>query len=168
MTTPGRLERNGPIAVYAVGAVIILFIAIAAAWMITRDYRIAIEQAELHLENVSVVLAEHTRFALQMAPPDIHARVSGRSASSGSPERDQELVNNYFDRFYSSIELAYTGRIILFRRTAHWSRVTRVSTVLMAAVMRTTFCSSTPGIPAMACCGAEACSNPTSVWSPIV
>ena len=115
MTTPGRLERNGPIAVYAVGAVIILFIAIAAAWMITRDYRIAIEQAELHLENVSVVLAEHTRFALQMAPPDIHARVSGRSASSGSPERDQELVNNYFDRFYSSIELAYTGRIILFR-----------------------------------------------------
>ena len=51
MTTPGRLERNGPIAVYAVGAVIILFIAIAAAWMITRDYRIAIEQAELHLET---------------------------------------------------------------------------------------------------------------------
>jgi len=113
--TPGRSQNKGVIAVYVIGTLIILLIAIVATWMIVRDYRIAIEHAELHLENVSVVLAEHTRFALQTASSEIRERVGSYTAPSRASEQDRELVRNYFERFYESIELAYTGRIILFR-----------------------------------------------------
>ena len=79
-----------------------------------RDYRVAVEHASLHLDNVTVVLAEHTRFALQTAPVAIGKRIE--ASPSGEAERElDDALQVYFHELFSRIELAYKGRVVLFR-----------------------------------------------------
>ena len=114
MTESGRLQDRGSTVVYVIAALIVLAIGSAAVWTVMRDYRVAVEHASLHLDNVTVVLAEHTRFALQTAPVAIGKRIE--ASPSGEAERElDDALQVYFHELFSRIELAYKGRVVLFR-----------------------------------------------------
>jgi two-component system, NarL family, sensor histidine kinase UhpB len=114
VTESGRLQDRGSTVVYVIAALIVLAIGSAAVWTVMRDYRVAVEHASLHLDNVTVVLAEHTRFALQTAPVAIGKHIE--AAPSGDAERElDDALQVYFHELFSRIELAYKGRVVLFR-----------------------------------------------------
>jgi hypothetical protein len=114
VTESGRLQDRGSTVVYVIAALIVLSIGCAAAWTIMRDYRVAVDHASLHLDNVTVVLAEHTRFALQTAPVAIGQRIEASPTGDAARVLDNAL-QDYFHELFSHIELAYRGRIVLFR-----------------------------------------------------
>jgi two-component system sensor kinase len=114
VTESGRLQDRGSTIVYVIAALIVLSIASAAAWTVMRDYRVAVEHASLHLDNVTVVLAEHTRFALQTAPVSIGQRIEASPSGADARVLD-EALQDYFQELFGRIELAYRGRIVLFR-----------------------------------------------------
>jgi PAS domain S-box-containing protein len=114
VTEFGRLHDRGSTAVYVIAALIVLSIGCAAAWTVMRDYRVALDHASLHLDNVTVVLAEHTRFALQTAPGTIGKRIEA-SPPGGAERALDDTLQEYFQELFSRIELAYRGRIVLFR-----------------------------------------------------
>jgi PAS domain S-box-containing protein len=114
VTESARLHDRGSTVVYAIAALIVLSIASAAAWTVMRDYRVAVEHAALHLDNVTVVLAEHTRFALQQAPVAIGERIEAASPGNAGDSLDGAL-QSYFHELFGRIELAYRGRVVLFR-----------------------------------------------------
>jgi PAS domain S-box-containing protein len=91
-----------------------VLIAIAAAWMIARDHRAALDNAELHLDNFAIVLAEHTRLALRTAGPEII-----QAMSAGEPATAVLAPGGAFPQFftnlYGGLELAYQGRVLLLR-----------------------------------------------------
>ncbi|MGZ8263584.1 MAG: PAS domain S-box protein [Burkholderiales bacterium] len=114
MVTSGRLQDKVSLAVYLIGTLIVLLIATAATWMVARDYRIAVEHAAIHLDNVTVVVAGHTRFALQNAPRSIHERIA-LPVPPPAGEVSEAAVHRYLESFYTGIGLAYSGRVMLFR-----------------------------------------------------
>lgn len=115
VVTSGRLQDKVSLAVYLIGTLIVLLIATAAMWMVARDYRIAVEHAAIHLDNVTVVVAEHTRFALQNAPRSIHERIA-LPVPPPAGEVSEAAVHRYLESFYTGIGLAYSGRVMLFRK----------------------------------------------------
>ncbi|MGZ8198337.1 MAG: PAS domain S-box protein [Burkholderiales bacterium] len=114
VVTSGRLQDKVSLAVYLIGTLIVLLIATAATWMVARDYRIAVEHAAIHLDNVTVVVAGHTRFALQNAPRSIHERIA-LPVPPPAGEVSEAAVHRYLESFYTGIGLAYSGRVMLFR-----------------------------------------------------
>ena len=93
----------------------VALIASAAAWMIVRDYRSAVENAREYLDNYTVVLAEHTALALRNAPADALSAIE-QKPPAGSTGASGEPLQNYMTALYGGLELAYRGRVLLFRR----------------------------------------------------
>jgi hypothetical protein len=90
-----------------------LLIVVAAGWLVARDYQVMVQDAELHLDNFAVVLAEQTRIALGNADPALRERISGRArADAGAAEAH---VNRFFTDLYGGLELGYEGRVLVFR-----------------------------------------------------
>ncbi len=113
MTESGRLHDRGSTVVYVIAALIVLSIGSAAGWTVMRDYRVAVDHAALHLDNVAVVLGEHTRFALQTAPVAINERIEASPPGIGRDVDD--ALQEYFHELFSRIELGYRGRVLVFR-----------------------------------------------------
>jgi PAS domain S-box-containing protein len=114
VTDSARLHDRGSTVVYVIAALIVLSIGSAAVWTVMRDYRVAVDHAALHLDNVTVVLAEHTRFALQQAPVAIGQRIEAAPPGGGGDGLDGAL-QSYFHDLFRRVELAYRGRVVLFR-----------------------------------------------------
>jgi len=110
VATPERLHNSASAAVYLIGALMLLLVASAATWMLVRDYRSAVQNARQHLDNYTVVLAEHTALALRNAPAEVLAAIKHKPA-----EASDESLQQYMTALYGRLELAYSGRVLLFR-----------------------------------------------------
>src|SRR5688572_16378695 len=94
--------------VRASGAAVAVLVVIAAGWMIARDYRFALDNAELHLKNFAVVVGEHTRLALRTADPGIVRAVSQSPATQGDSARaSSPSAQAFFAELFGALELAY-------------------------------------------------------------
>jgi PAS domain S-box-containing protein len=88
---------------------------LAAVWMILRDREMVYRGAELHLDNFAVVFAEHTRLALRRADPEVLELAAGERTDQAALTALYERFNTNFADLYESLELGYTGRVLLFR-----------------------------------------------------
>ena len=114
---PGRdFHSAARKAVFTAGALGILFVALAAAWLVARDYRDTLRDAELTLDQFAIVLAEHTRIALRDADATVLRSITIPPAHQG---RDgafaAEAVHRFFADLYAQLDLAYEGRVFVFR-----------------------------------------------------
>jgi PAS domain S-box-containing protein len=111
----GPLHRRAQLATFASSALIIIIIAIAAAWVIVRDRHAAVDGARQHLENFTVVAVQQTAFALRTMPESVAAalRKSGAQELTG-PEGDE--FQRQLTTAYAELEMAYGGRLALFSR----------------------------------------------------
>jgi hypothetical protein len=119
LTTP--VPANSPIqerarqAVYAIGIVLVALTLLAATWLILRDRETVYRNAELHLDNFAVVLAEHTRLGLRQATPEVLELLRGAVTPAVDSDTRYRQLQARFGQLYGSLALAYTGRILLFR-----------------------------------------------------
>ena len=114
MATPERLHNSARAAVYLVGALMVALIVSAATWMVVRDYQSAVENARDHLDAYTLVLAEHTALALRNAPADVLSAIE-QKPPAGSTGASGESLQNHMTALYGGLELAYSGRVLLFR-----------------------------------------------------
>jgi PAS domain S-box-containing protein len=103
-------------AVYAVGTALVLLTLLAAGWLIARDRETVHRNAALHLDNFAVVLAEHARRLFREGTFAELALVRGTGPLG--PEMTSPLndLQAKFGALYGSLELGYSGRILLFRK----------------------------------------------------
>jgi PAS domain S-box-containing protein len=101
--------------VHLMGVLFVLLIAAAAVWIIARDRAAALEQSRLHLDNVAIVHAEHTRLALLGGDPLLAAVAQSLRGSTVSPAvfKDEQFQRRLAE-LYGSLGHAYTGRVFLF------------------------------------------------------
>ena len=112
-TTP--IQDNALRAVYAVGTTLVLLTLFAAGWLISRDREAVERNAELHLDNFAVVLAEHTRRLFDEGTFGQLDIVRGSGAPSPEVIGRLQDLQAKFGALYGSLELGYSGRILLFR-----------------------------------------------------
>jgi PAS domain S-box-containing protein len=104
--------------IYLMGVAVVLLIVLAATWIVVRDREAALEQARLHLDNVAIVHAEHTRHALLGGNPALSA--AGQALRSGSVELALVAEPQFQEQLaalYGGLERTYTGRVFLFHET---------------------------------------------------
>jgi PAS domain S-box-containing protein len=109
------LQEKARKAVHGLGFMLVAMTVAAAAWMILRDRESTYRAAELHLDNFAVVIAEHTRLALRRRDA---APLEVPGAASADPALDPGLHQRFdaqLGDLYQSLELGYTGRVLLFR-----------------------------------------------------
>ena len=115
MSQPTIAQEQARKAVYAVGFSLVALTIVAATWTILRDRETALRTAELHLDNFAVVLTEHTRLALRQAGPDVLQLIQRADVDAVGAGAGYRKVETLFSDLYRSLELGYTGRIVLFR-----------------------------------------------------
>jgi PAS domain S-box-containing protein len=111
----GPLHRQAQLATLASSALIIILIAIAAAWVIVRDRHAAVDGARQHLENFTVIAVQQTAFALRTMPDGaVAALLSNGAQELAGPEGDE--FQRQLTTAYAELEMAYSGRLALFSR----------------------------------------------------
>jgi PAS domain S-box-containing protein len=110
------IQDNARKAVYAIGITLVLLTLLAAGWLIARDREAVYRSAELHLDNFAVVIAEHTRRVLREAAfAELDLLRGTGTPAPDMTDRLQDLQVK-FGTLYGSLELGYSGRILLFRK----------------------------------------------------
>jgi PAS domain S-box-containing protein len=111
----GPLHHRAKLATLASSALVIVLITIAAAWVIVRDYHAAVEGAERHLQNFTVIAAQQTAFALRAT--------RGNAAADALQNAPQDFAGPEGEEFQqrlttadAALELAYSGRLALFSK----------------------------------------------------
>ena len=115
MSGTHSIQEKARKAVHVLGFLLVAMTVAAAAWMILRDRESTYRAAELHLDNFAVVIAEHTRLALRRTDS---APLEVPGAGSADPTLNAGLHQRFDAQLrdlYESLELGYTGRVLLFR-----------------------------------------------------
>ena len=115
MPATTAIQDNARKAVYAIGTTLVLLTLIAASWLIARDRETVYRNAELHLDNFAVVIAEHTRRLLREATVAELGLVRGAGTPGPDTAALLQGLQAQFGLLYGSLELGYSGRILLFR-----------------------------------------------------
>jgi PAS domain S-box-containing protein len=115
VSEPTTVQEKSRKAVYVIGFSLVALTIMAATWTILRDRDTTLGTAELHLDNFAVVLTEHTRLALRQAGTDVLQIIQARNAEPNGAGSRYQQVEALFSDLYRSLELGYTGRIVLFR-----------------------------------------------------
>lgn len=115
---PARIsvQEKARKAVPVIGFLLVALTVLAAAWLILRDRESTYRAAELHLDNFAVVLAEHTRLALRRADPALRDVAGGVNKDPADRSAPHQLVESLFVDLHASLELGYSGRVLLFRQ----------------------------------------------------
>ena len=111
----GPLHHRAQLAAFASSALVIILIAIAAVWVIVRDYRVALDGAEQHLDNFTVIAVQQTAFALRAMPENAQAALL-QSAAQGLAGPEGDEVQRRLTTAYAALELAYSGKLSLFSK----------------------------------------------------
>jgi PAS domain S-box-containing protein len=112
---PISIQEQARKAVYATGFFLVGLTVLAAAWLILRDRESTYRAAELHLDNFAVVVAEHTRLAIGGTDPGVLQLAPDTAIEPASRAGPYQRFESDFASLYQSLDLGYTGRILLFR-----------------------------------------------------
>jgi PAS domain S-box-containing protein len=115
VSQPPTAQEKARKAVYAVGFSLVALTVVAATWTILRERETALRTAELHLDNFAVVLTEHTRLALRQAAPDVLQLIRRADVDAVGAGASYQKLEWLISGLYRSLELGYSGRILLFR-----------------------------------------------------
>jgi hypothetical protein len=80
-------DAKAQLVTYLSSALVVALVVATAAWMIMRDYHAAVENAEHHLENFAVVVAQQSAFALRTTSESALAALLQKAARSRARTR---------------------------------------------------------------------------------